>query len=72
MFASRLTKRPHLLKKLLLSLVAQETGGEFSWTIIAADNDAQRSAEPVVCEFTVSRTYSPELNWVSSRFVLES
>ncbi|MGH7835788.1 MAG: glycosyltransferase family 2 protein, partial [Candidatus Binatia bacterium] len=43
-------KRPQLLKKLLLSLVAQETGGEFSFTIIVADNDAQRSAEPVVGE----------------------
>jgi succinoglycan biosynthesis protein ExoM len=45
-------KRPQLLKKLLLSLVAQETGGEFSFTIIVADNDAQRSAEPVVRELS--------------------
>ncbi|MGH7835013.1 MAG: glycosyltransferase [Candidatus Binatia bacterium] len=43
-------KRPQLLRKLLLSLVAQETGGEFSFSIIVADNDAQRSAEPVVGE----------------------
>jgi len=43
-------KRPQLLKKLLLSLVAQETGDEFTFTIIVADNDAQRSAEPVVRE----------------------
>jgi len=41
-------KRPQLLKKLLLSLFAQETCGEFSFGIIVADNDAQRSAEPVV------------------------
>jgi succinoglycan biosynthesis protein ExoM len=41
-------KRPQLLRKLLLSLFAQKTGGEFSFNIIVADNDAQRSAEPVV------------------------
>jgi succinoglycan biosynthesis protein ExoM len=44
-------KRPDLLKKLLLSLILQETGGEFSFTIIVADNDAQRSAETTVREF---------------------
>jgi succinoglycan biosynthesis protein ExoM len=43
-------KRPQLLRKLLLSLFAQETGGEFSLSIIVADNDAQRSAERVVRE----------------------
>jgi len=47
-------KRPQLLKKLLLSLVAQETCGEFTFTIIVADNDAQRSAEPVVRELNAS------------------
>jgi succinoglycan biosynthesis protein ExoM len=41
-------KRPQLLKKLLLSLVDQKTAGEFTFTVIVADNDAQRSAEPVV------------------------
>jgi succinoglycan biosynthesis protein ExoM len=41
-------KRPELLEKLLRSLLAQETGGEFTFTIIVADNDGQRSAEPVV------------------------
>jgi succinoglycan biosynthesis protein ExoM len=43
-------KRPQLLRKLLLSLVEQETEGQFSFTIIVADNDAQRSAERVVRE----------------------
>lgn len=43
-------KRPERLQKLLRSLSAQETGGEFTFTIIVADNDAQRSAEPVVRE----------------------
>lgn len=47
-------KRPQLLKKLLLSLVGQETGGEFSFSIIVTDNDAQRSAEPVVRELNAS------------------
>jgi succinoglycan biosynthesis protein ExoM len=47
-------KRPELLKKLLLSLAAQETDGEFSFTIIVADNDAQRSAESVVHEFNAA------------------
>jgi succinoglycan biosynthesis protein ExoM len=47
-------KRPELLKKLLLSIVSQETAGEFSFTIIVADNDAQRSAEPVVRELNAA------------------
>jgi succinoglycan biosynthesis protein ExoM len=47
-------KRPQLLNKLLLSLLSQETGGEFTFTIIVADNDAQRSAEPVVRELNAS------------------
>jgi succinoglycan biosynthesis protein ExoM len=44
-------KRPELLRRLLQSLVAQETGGEFSFAIVVADNDAERSAEPVAREF---------------------
>lgn len=44
-------KRPDLLKKLLISLITQETGGEFTFNIIVVDNDAQRSAEATVCEF---------------------
>lgn len=44
-------KRPDLLKELLLSLITQETGEEFSFAIIVADNDAQRSAETTVREF---------------------
>jgi succinoglycan biosynthesis protein ExoM len=47
-------KRPELLKKLLLSLRAQETEGEFSFTIIVADNDAERSAEAVVRELNAT------------------
>ena len=43
-------RRPALLKKLLLSLINQETNKEFSFTINVADNDDRRSAEPVVRE----------------------
>ena len=47
-------KRPQLLQRLLRSLRSQEIGGEFTFTIIVADNDAQRSAEPVVRELNAS------------------
>lgn len=47
-------KRPQLLKKLLLSVLSQQTAGEFTFTVIVADNDAQRSAEPVVRELNAS------------------
>ncbi|MEY2539890.1 MAG: succinoglycan biosynthesis protein ExoM [Verrucomicrobiota bacterium] len=47
-------KRPALLRKLLDSLLAQETGGKFTFTIIVADNDAHRSAEPVLRELNAS------------------
>lgn len=43
-------KRPELLKKLLLSLCAQETAGEFSFEISVADNDDRGSGEAVVRE----------------------
>jgi succinoglycan biosynthesis protein ExoM len=60
-------KRPELLKKLLLSLSAQETGDEFSFAVAVADNDAQRSAEAVVREFEaagckISYVVEPEQN----------
>lgn len=47
-------KRPQLLQRLLTSLAVQETAGEFTFTIYVADNDAHRSAEPVVREFTAN------------------
>ncbi len=46
--------RPALLKKLLLSLINQETNGEFSFTINVGDNDEHRSAESVVRELNSS------------------
>lgn len=47
-------KRPELLQKLLLSLRGQQSDGEFTFTIIVADNDAQGSAEAVVREFNTN------------------
>jgi succinoglycan biosynthesis protein ExoM len=41
-------KRPELLERLLRALLAQETEGELAYRIVVADNDAERSAEPVV------------------------
>ena len=41
-------KRPDLLRKLLESLVIQETDGRFDLRVVVADNDASRSAESVV------------------------
>jgi|ERR1041385_2716514 succinoglycan biosynthesis protein ExoM len=41
-------KRPKFLGRLLDELVRQETGGCFTHSIVVADNDLLRSAEPVV------------------------
>ena len=43
-------QRPHLLKRLLLELGRQETEGEFTYSIVVADNDHRQSAKPVVEE----------------------
>lgn len=43
-------KRPQLLKRLLEELDRQDTGALFTWSIVVADNDCLRSAEPVVQE----------------------
>jgi succinoglycan biosynthesis protein ExoM len=40
-----------LLKRLLQTLERQETGGLFTFSIVVADNDTQRSAEPLVSDF---------------------
>jgi succinoglycan biosynthesis protein ExoM len=44
-------KRPQLLKRLLQTLEEQETDGLFTFSIVVADNDSQRSAEPLVSDF---------------------
>jgi len=44
-------KRPLLLKRLLTDLSRQHTGGLFTYSIVVADNDKERSAEAVLAEF---------------------
>ncbi len=51
-------RRPQLLKRLLGELRAQDTDGLFSYSIVVADNDDQRSAEPVVSAFAASSSVS--------------
>lgn len=44
-------KRPDLLRRLLEELERQQTGEAFTFSVVVADNDAARSAEPLVAEF---------------------
>ena len=44
-------RRPNLLKRLLDELIAQCTEGWFTYSVVVADNDVARSAEPVVAAF---------------------
>ncbi len=45
-------KRPELLLRLLESLASQRTDGSFSYSVVVADNDGMKSAQPVVDGFT--------------------
>jgi len=45
-------RRPQFLKRLLQTLERQETDGLFTFSIVVADNDSQRSAEALVLDFT--------------------
>lgn len=47
-------KRPHFLPRLLKLLMEQETEELFTYSVVMVDNDAQRSAEPVVTEFAAT------------------
>ena len=47
-------QRPHLLRRLLEKLGEQDFGSLFTYSIVVADNDRLRSAEPVVAEFATS------------------
>lgn len=47
-------KRPEFLKRLLLTLAAQEVSGLFTYSIVVVDNDRSRSAERVVHDFVAS------------------
>jgi succinoglycan biosynthesis protein ExoM len=50
-------KRPIFLKRLLSKLECQRTNGLFSYSIVVADNDTERSAEEMVASFaTTSKT----------------
>lgn len=49
-------KRPHLLERLLQDLGTQETSGLFTYSIVVADNDQLRSAEPIVSDFAAAST----------------
>lgn len=56
--------RPNLLERLLKELVCQQTDGQFTFSIVVADNDEARSAESTVKEFAqiteVAVTYCVE------------
>jgi glycosyltransferase involved in cell wall biosynthesis len=45
-------RRPEWLRRLLLSLQCQQTGGLFTCSIVVADNDSAESARAVVAEFS--------------------
>jgi succinoglycan biosynthesis protein ExoM len=66
-------KRPALLRRLLFELGRQETAGKFSYSIVVADNDRQRSAEDVVDQFratspvVVTYCVEPEQNIALAR-----
>ncbi len=47
-------KRPTFLRRLLTELGNQETGERFTYSIVVADNDGVRSAEPLVSEFAAT------------------
>ena len=51
-------KRAELLNRLLMKLDQQQTQGLFAYSIVVADNDSMRSAEPVVAAFR-STTHLP-------------
>jgi glycosyltransferase involved in cell wall biosynthesis len=47
-------KRPDYLKKLLAHLAEQESNGLFTYSIVIADNDSAKSAEPIANDFSIS------------------
>lgn len=51
-------RRPIFLLRLLTELGNQETGGHFTYSIVVADNDRLRSAEPLVSEFAANSNIS--------------
>ncbi len=47
-------KRPNLLQRLLIELAKQDTGGNFTYSIVVVDNDHLRSAETCVLKFSAA------------------
>jgi len=47
-------KRPQLLRRLLEKAAVQHTDGLFTYSIVVADNDCARSAEPVVSDLAAA------------------
>lgn len=47
-------RRTELLKRLLIELARQDTKGQFSYSIVVADNDDHQSAKQIVSEFVAS------------------
>jgi succinoglycan biosynthesis protein ExoM len=47
-------KRPEFLRRLLRDLGTQETDGQFTYSIVVADNDQLRSGEAVISEFAAA------------------
>jgi hypothetical protein len=47
-------KRPESLRRLLVAVTAQETGGLFTYSVVVADNDHLESARPVVAGLSVA------------------
>jgi succinoglycan biosynthesis protein ExoM len=66
-------KRPELLKRLLASLASQRTAALFTYSVVVADNDAMKSAEPVVAAFSsqsplhVTYCFEPQQNIALAR-----
>jgi len=49
-------RRARFLRELLEALARQQTAGAFTYSAVVADNDALRSAEPVVRDFATAST----------------
>jgi succinoglycan biosynthesis protein ExoM len=66
-------KRAELLKRLLTSLASQRTEALFTYSVVVADNDAMKSAEPVVAAFSsqsslpVTYCFEPQQNIALAR-----
>lgn len=66
-------RRPGLLRRLLQDLTIQQTDGLFSFSVVVADNDAEKSAEPLIaeirpkCQFEIAYCVEPRQNIALAR-----